>query len=879
MQVNKISYKILATLLSVSCILSLFGFVFAEDTQNSDEFLRRQSMLNAFGIWQDAADESREITRAEFVMLMGRIFNIGQSSQRYFTDVESSHKASGIINMAVEKGIVEGYGGGEFRPEDQITSDEATLIVLRSLGYTEQILDLYDNASIRGKIMQDVPRGDITWGGAFQIAENLFEINPLVRVNGGDQNGSLEESEKNVWEFCQDIYKVTGILNQSGKLSTFYSNSENEKIIKVGEETFDNCENNYSEYFGMNVCAYYREDTYDDERTVLYLEPYGQQSKVTVIAQDIVSADKGSIEYEQEDSSKTREIKIASGASVIYNSRYLGDISTEYVQLDMLEPDNGSICAIDNNNDSRAEVLIIEEYDVYKIIQVGDEKIWVDGADPIDIDEDTPIYKNGEKITTGSIFRDDVLQVYRSVTVPGVIEGELSLRISDTQVSGKVQETGTDYIVIDDVKYRVSDGSLLQNLVINSTEVDMFLDSQGIVVFIEMKDNTSIHYGVPILCTWDESGDNFLIKIITDENGVQMYNAAQKITCVNGEGKSSRLERNTFESYFGSGSSTIHKLIGFKLNSDNEISQIIEPADATSEEWGDYDRFSLDAILQTGENGISSISYEANKINAKYYVTGNAKAFVLPEDDSTQTEDYTVLPAGSAISLSRPSYVEIYDLDENMQFSFIVMKSSVDVSKSISFSSTVGVVQSVNEAVNENNDFCYLVELAIGGEIKKYYTESRETQHVESVYSTNTYWNHPGMLVSELEYGDAIQISTNDDGYITAFRLMLDRSESAQSSFAVSSGDWTLGDYIIPGSDLGIYYGPVMKPPTESNFVIKSAGEKLIVPGATPRSLKVYLCDSDKEDIEICEWSEVQEGDYVLVVLDWRFEREIVIYR
>lgn len=314
MKNKKSIYRILISLLGVLSVVLAGNCVFAEDAGNSDGFLRRQNMLSAFGVWQEPSEESEEITRAEFVMLIGKIFNIGESNQRYFIDVQDSHKASGIINMAFEKGIVIGYDDGLFRPENPISCDEALLITLKSLGYTEQILNSYDNSLMRSKILKDIPAGNMTWDSAFKLAENLFDVKPLVFATGeGDKHG-LQESENNVWEACQGIYKMTGILELSGKFSTFYNTSKNEQIIQINGETFETDGKDYSEYFGMNVCAYYYEDKHADERTVLYMEPYGRQTKETIIAQDIISADQDCIKYELPNDSKERKIQIKSEA-------------------------------------------------------------------------------------------------------------------------------------------------------------------------------------------------------------------------------------------------------------------------------------------------------------------------------------------------------------------------------------------------------------------------------------------------------------------------------------------------------------------------------------------------------------------------------------
>ncbi|RXT04528.1 YcdB/YcdC domain-containing protein [Ammoniphilus sp. CFH 90114] len=85
-----------------------------------------------------------EITRGDFIdMLLGvidgnhrRHYYPGQQpSQPSFKDVPTDHKYSLAVEWAVERGVLE--KGSEFRPDDQITREEAASFLVRALGYNK----------------------------------------------------------------------------------------------------------------------------------------------------------------------------------------------------------------------------------------------------------------------------------------------------------------------------------------------------------------------------------------------------------------------------------------------------------------------------------------------------------------------------------------------------------------------------------------------------------------------------------------------------------------------------------------------------------------------------------------------------------------------
>ena len=88
---------------------------------------------------------SSPVTRAEFVTMMTAASSykdsIGEGSGvSLFKDVKSDHWASEYIRLAVEQGWTSGYVDGTFRPDEQITLEDACTALLKMLGYDSSTL-------------------------------------------------------------------------------------------------------------------------------------------------------------------------------------------------------------------------------------------------------------------------------------------------------------------------------------------------------------------------------------------------------------------------------------------------------------------------------------------------------------------------------------------------------------------------------------------------------------------------------------------------------------------------------------------------------------------------------------------------------------------
>lgn len=117
--------------LGISCIIP----VFAEAQSTKIQSLIDMKYVEGYEDGSLKLDSP--ITRAEFTKLV--IVAIGEenealrfkSEKSKFSDVDLNHWANGFVNLAVEKGYVKGHGDGTFKPQDNLTMEEAIAIVAR----------------------------------------------------------------------------------------------------------------------------------------------------------------------------------------------------------------------------------------------------------------------------------------------------------------------------------------------------------------------------------------------------------------------------------------------------------------------------------------------------------------------------------------------------------------------------------------------------------------------------------------------------------------------------------------------------------------------------------------------------------------------------
>ena len=166
--------KVLAVVLSFMLVFTTVGAASYTDVAADAKYGEAVSVLSSLSILKGYEDGTfkpdGDITRAEFAAVVCRLLGLeetanGAKGQQVFNDVPGDHWASGYVALASQQGIVNGYGDGNFGPEDKVLYEQAIKMLVAALGYT--------------------PMAEVNGGypGGFQIVAAQRGI--LANVSGG----------------------------------------------------------------------------------------------------------------------------------------------------------------------------------------------------------------------------------------------------------------------------------------------------------------------------------------------------------------------------------------------------------------------------------------------------------------------------------------------------------------------------------------------------------------------------------------------------------------------------------------------------------------------------------------------------------------------
>ncbi len=144
---------ILTMALPVGAVKSSFSDVHDSNTALNADVLRLMGVVSGSG--GNSFSPNTNLTRAEFCVMAVKIMGRGDevpvhTTRTIFTDVTSRHWARGYINLAASitvdgdagkagSRLISGVGTGAFHPDAQITYAQAVTILMRMLGYGDDV--------------------------------------------------------------------------------------------------------------------------------------------------------------------------------------------------------------------------------------------------------------------------------------------------------------------------------------------------------------------------------------------------------------------------------------------------------------------------------------------------------------------------------------------------------------------------------------------------------------------------------------------------------------------------------------------------------------------------------------------------------------------
>ena len=229
--------------------------------------------LNGLGVLDGYPDGTfgpeKTITRAEFAKIacvtagLKAVASGMGGTASPFSDVAADHWANGWINVAAAQGFVKGDPAGTFRPEDKITQAEVVTVLLRLLGYNDNLpgewpSDYIAKAANLG-VLDDVTfvanqaatRGTVAILASATLDENVVEYAASDNLfNEATKNGktyTLLFDKFNKANKTEDALIMSFSLNDDEYTIYYYLYDKDGKIIDANPGTYNDTTKTWSD--------------------------------------------------------------------------------------------------------------------------------------------------------------------------------------------------------------------------------------------------------------------------------------------------------------------------------------------------------------------------------------------------------------------------------------------------------------------------------------------------------------------------------------------------------------------------------------------------------------------------------------------------------
>lgn len=512
----------------------------------------------------------KNVTRAEFTAMLMRTLNMGgmgasTAANLPFTDVDDNDSsinwAISDINTAYAKGIINGYEDGTFRPNANVSYEEALKMIVCTLGYI------------------NIPNDGATWYNGYLAQANKLEITKHASSLGQVETpairaciaqllyDSLEvpivEQEaittKTILNSYLGYYRSVGVISSDGitGMTEAEVNLRDDEVQIYGKEpngiyethTYRTPDVQLKNYLGYEIEYFYKTSNSSDIRDlILYVLEKNQSVSISANSIEKSECTNNRISYyKSDDARNTTELYLDVDNVVIFNGKlYSYNADTSRFNQSMI-PDVGTVNLLDSDMDGKYELVRIESYEVYYVsAKINTDYSIVDDVTRdgsatlkktlvLDINDSTTettiVDKNGEEVAFSSISEGNIICIAESRSGNAARQVRKAVVLKDT-VSGKVTgaETG-EAITINNKRYKFSKAApwmrgdnLLAEPVLQDSGV-YCLDINGdICAYKKNAVAETIHYGyiMGIKSTGSSNFDSDWTVRIMNQNGSEI---------------------------------------------------------------------------------------------------------------------------------------------------------------------------------------------------------------------------------------------------------------------------------------------------------------------------------------------------------------------
>lgn len=783
--------KILAVILLLCIVLTSFGIVSAQEAEAfPDEETR--SVLIGLGIVDEADFEnvSDSVTRKEAakiaVRLMGIDGNVFGENPASFPDVAPGDEYAPYIKAAKETGLIQGDGDGNFRPDDAITLNEYSCILVRALGYynaaeslggfMEGYYDIIRNLGMFKGISAD---GENSKANIYIMTANILEENLLDEI---DLNNTIEHGRlMDVIMERKDLITGEGVVYGNEIYPLTGGITEDESRVKIGDEVFLKGETDVESLLGKKVRYFAKKTGLSFELTFVSAEDFNET--LILKGDSILSYDANVLTYEAEDE-EAEKIKIESDAFFLVNKRP----AEEPAPSDL----TGRITLINNDDDKSFEAVFVDNSTTHKITDVDavlgnisfQKEEWYTEGDLLVLmnlnssnDGTEVVIRNsaGERTDISALKAGDVVDIAFSND-----KKYISIQVNENKVSGKITMTDDELnLTVEDTTYGVSVSSAgvpdFDKSYLNSSGTFYINSDNEIVYYEESANSRKYAYVAAFKSKASGLSDDVQIKLVLpggikyyekeyEDGTVEKYlNAANDGVQIFDFAKSVRVDNAAYKREDMKNLIATGEIIEYKLNSDGEIKTVNHPVsyfdgdskshyrmftvfnDAYAAEEKDKRVFSFSGVNKGGFR----VTTEDTAVfcvppfdDERYTITGDANYSIGSDDDYL---DRVRMNNGTQY------YTRAYEFDDEDGIAYvfaIVSGLNSNRSDDVLNSTSWSVLTDKRNIIDENGDSVYKL---------KGYTDGKPFDVLSQSGDVGGY----GRTIADLREGDVFKYTLN----------------------------------------------------------------------------------------------------------------------
>lgn len=678
---------------------------------------------------------------------------------------------------------------------------------------------------------------------------------------------------------CMYMSEIYGIITATEKTGLYSeSNSARENYIQIDNEKFllNGTQSDYGDILGMSVTALYREKNGVKEIISLYFSENDNQT-ITVTASDLVK-DKSGTEHIYSWENSKKEYTIDAEAAFIYNG-----FAVEYINDDDVRINEGHITLIDNNNDSKYDVVKITSVESTVVTQISETYKYLVGKNGTVYDAEllfnpepgTVLNEKGNKTEFSSIKKGNVISIgYKKNT------NKVALVQIGRKITGKVNSFNSDgSICIDEENYDIAfslrenkSGFNLDRIKLG-VGVSAYLNAENELVGAEITSNDDMYGYMTKLYSENGPKGDVRIRIFASDGEFHEYVINDKVIFDSERIDSSQLldiKRRTL----WDGDALKDQPILYRINGDGKLVSLYTAIKNTNYGAYNLDKFSLD---YSGE--LRYLGGDWSSLGGLYTLKSDTVVFNIPNNIDDADLFYTVSPTGwGAWTFD----LELYDVDEEMGVGMVILRKSDYKVQQASFNGNQPIiVKNVVMTIDENGEIVYKVKGWRNGAEYSINTRSVDTfatrmpnEILQQQGLSLPTGNGKVFSISDLKPGSVIQPMINKDK-LTGFTLYYDGKNKVYYEYSTYKLAEMLKDpecMFLSGriSSLtknGFLY--TKNSPEEEESIIRN-----IRIGA---GTKIYLVENG--DVFECTRNELAVNDNVLLYYNYSSLSMIVIQR